>query len=103
MSGLITSRTTSNIQLVDATCRGTLNVLIKNIGTTSLSSTPTFVVKGTTLAGGAITCNPAFPLSAGSSSMCANNTPIGVPLGSGPNEIRVIGPSNAVGGTVNCP
>jgi hypothetical protein len=96
-------RTATNIQLFDAYCRSaTLYMSIKNIGTTSIANTPTFVVKGNTITNG-ITCSPSFPLAAGASTMCSNSTfmtPNSLVVG--PNEIRIIGPSNAVGGTVNC-
>jgi len=98
MSGLITSRTTQNIQLVDAFCRNNkLNILIKNIGTTSINSgSISFIVKGSAQA---MSCDTPATFTAGNSTMCVNTT---VVAGPGPNEIRVIGPSNAVGGTVNC-
>jgi hypothetical protein len=98
MSGLITSRTTQNIQLVDAFCRASdkhIIALVKNIGTTSIS-TLSFVVRGST---GAATYNPGLPLAAGATTSC-DITPVGT---TGPNELRIIGPANAVGGTVNCP
>jgi FlaG/FlaF family flagellin (archaellin) len=100
MSGLITSRTTQNIQLADAFCRASdkhIIALIKNIGTVSIpDANLNVVLRGTT---SARTCNPALPLPAGSTTSC-DITTAGV---TGPNELRIIGPANAVGGTVNCP
>jgi FlaG/FlaF family flagellin (archaellin) len=98
MSGLITSRTTQNIQLADAFCRASdkhLIVLVKNIGTNSIP-TLSYVLRGSS---SVATCNPALPLPAGSTTSC-DITTAGV---TGPNELRIIGPANAVGGTVNCP
>jgi FlaG/FlaF family flagellin (archaellin) len=100
MSGLISGRTATNIQLADAYCRGTLFMLIKNIGTTSIATQINVVIRGQTVAAASITCNPAFPLGAGNTTMCSNTTLVN--LVTGPNEIRIIGPSNAVGGTINC-
>jgi hypothetical protein len=103
MSGLLISRTVTNIQLADAYCKtGSLYLLIKNIGTQNITSQVTVVLGGQTTSGGSITCDPTFPLAAGSSTFCRNNTPTGINLKTGANELRIIGPSNAVGGTVFC-
>ena len=102
MSGLITSRTVANIQLVDAFCTSrTLNMLIKNIGTTAIDpSKMSFVVRGSNVTN--INCDMTS-LAAGVSMMCKNLTIMSPnQMVIGPNELRVIGPSNAVGGTVNC-
>jgi FlaG/FlaF family flagellin (archaellin) len=100
MSGLITSRTTQNIQLADAFCRASdkhIIALIKNIGTVSIADANLNVV----LRGSSSlrTCTPALPLAAGATTSC-DVTTAGV---TGPNDLRIIGPANAVGGTVNCP
>jgi FlaG/FlaF family flagellin (archaellin) len=101
MSGLLISRTVTNIQLADAYCKtGSLYFLIKNIGTQNINNNVTVVIRGSTLAVGAITCDPLFPLGAGNSTFCRNTSALNTQPGA--NELRIIGPSNAVGGTVFC-
>jgi len=90
-------KTTTNIQLVDAFCRQSdkhIIMLVKNIGTDDVSSL-TFVVNGKTLSA---SCNPTLPINSYETTSCE----ILSYTNAGPNELRVIGPSNAVGGTVSC-
>ncbi len=106
MSGLLTGRTATNIQLSDAYCTTgplTLYMIVKNLGTSTISSNLTFVLKGTTVTS-SISCD--MPMSANSYVLTAGNTTMcrGSPsnLATGSNELRIIGPSNAVGGPVPC-
>jgi hypothetical protein len=113
MSGLITGRTATNIQLLDAYCRsGNISFLIKNIGTTNIAGTGggtvgplTLVIRGTTITAG-LTCDfsPANTITAGNSTFCKNNSQLipATAMSSGYNEIRIIGPSNAIGGSISC-
>ena len=98
MSGLITGATAQNIALMDAYCSSnTIYTLIRNDGTISITmNTVKFYLGGTSY-----TANPACTgvntLAAGATLTC------NVVAGSiGFYELRVVGPSNAVGGTVEC-
>ena len=114
MSGLVTSRTGTNLQLVDAYCRsGNFTLLIKNAGTIDLSGTTgssgigplTIVIRGTTTTGGWwCDFNPVNTIKAGNVTLCKNNTPISPASAvvAGANDIRIIGPSNAIPGTLFC-
>ena len=102
MSGLITGATAQNIALMDAYCdaaTNTINTLIKNDGTTSITlSNVKFYVNGTTTG---ITvppaCSGASTLAAGATITCGITG-----IADGFQELRIVGPSNAVGGTVEC-
>jgi hypothetical protein len=106
LSGLITGATSQNIALIDAYCdQATDNVyaLIRNDGTTSITfNQVTFYSNG--LTGGAqvtvlATCTLANTLAAGTTQTCRFN---GTAVTNGFNEIRIVGPSNAVGGSIQC-
>jgi hypothetical protein len=102
MSGLITGTTATNIQLADAYCNSTAIIyLIRNIGTSGITSL-TFYMDGTqkTSANSALSCTPevstSSPLGASNSTSCVHTASKGI------HQIRVVGPSNAAPGTVDC-
>jgi hypothetical protein len=93
MSGLISGTTATNIQLADAYCNTThIIYLIRNIGTASVSSI-TFYVDGASVTA---PCNPPLPMAAGNSTTCLHSATSGI------HQIRVVGPSNAAPGTIEC-
>ena len=93
MSGLIAGTTATNIRLTDAYCNSThIIYLINNIGTASVSSL-TFYVDGAPVTP---TCSPAPPIAAGNSTSCIQSASKGI------HNIRVVGPSNAGLGTIEC-
>lgn len=96
MSGLISGTTATNIQLADAYCNTThIIYLIRNIGTASVSSL-TFYMDGQNIASAPGTCNPPLPMAAGNSTTCLHLASDGI------HQIRLVGPSNAAAGTVEC-
>ena len=111
MSGLLTGKTAGNIKLEDAYCAsGTLYFIIRNIGTTNITLPPTVVLRGTPVNSLSIQCGSAgcgnpSSLAAGSSIGCQNCSgstyPWPIQFGT-TNDIRIIGPSNSVGGPVPC-
>jgi FlaG/FlaF family flagellin (archaellin) len=108
LSGIISGTTAQNIALLDAYCEPTdnnISVLIKNDGTIGITAnTIRWYVDGSDRKVHmypAIGCNDTTALGAGNTVSC---TIWGAGGGTqnGFRELRVIGPSNAVGGTVEC-
>jgi FlaG/FlaF family flagellin (archaellin) len=103
MSGLITGATAQNIALLDAYCDAATNnifALIKNDGTTAITfNLMSFYVNGTTTGITVLaSCTGAGnSLAAGATQNCMFNG-----TSNGFNEVRIVGPSNAVGGTIEC-
>jgi FlaG/FlaF family flagellin (archaellin) len=117
MSGLLTATTAQSIALLDAYCESTdknITVLIKNDGTSPINTTAIkWYVDGSDKSlnvypndAGTSSCyNSAVTLGAGSSKsciICGKNVAGCANLQTGSRELRIIGPSNAVGGTVSC-
>ena len=93
MSGLIISTTATNIQLSDAYCNTTAIIyLIRNIGTSDITSL-TFYMDGASVTA---SCNPVLPIGPSNSTSCVHAASKGI------HQIRVVGPSNAAPGTVDC-
>ena len=103
LSGLITGATAQNIALLDAYCDATPNniyVLLKNDGTTSITfDKVAFFVNGTTTGiNVSASCTGAGnSILAGGTQNCMFNG-----TSNGFQEIRIVGPGNAVGGTIEC-
>jgi hypothetical protein len=108
LSGIISGTTAQNIALFDAYCEpadNNITVLIKNDGTIGITSNLIkWYVDGVDKSSNVYPvaeCRGSNTLDAGKTVSCiifgsqAN-------LGNGFRELRVIGPSNAVGGTVEC-
>ena len=97
ISGIFTSRTGKVIDLIDSYCSGTtIYLVIKNSGTMNISPTGdlTFTVNG------AADTDPGCDKTSvgiGNSTVCSGFTG-----NKGANMIRVVGPSNSVGGNVYC-
>jgi len=93
-SGLISGATRGTIQLLDAYCTGTtITIIIQNKGTSTIAN-PTWIVDGSTQTdpGG---CDDSIAPD-GSATCTFTGTANAI------NEIRVVGPANAVGGSVMC-
>jgi FlaG/FlaF family flagellin (archaellin) len=107
MSGIITGATSQNIAMLDAYCEPTNNnitVLVKNDGTVGITTMRWYVDGIEKNYYVPTTCNStSISLAAGNSVSC---TIYGIAtqanIADGFRELRVIGPSNAVGGTVEC-
>jgi len=101
MSGLITGATAQNIALMDAYCDAgtdTIYSLIKNDGTASITmNTVKFYLGGTSYTANPAACTGVSTLAAGATLTC--NVVAGA---NGFYDLRIVGPSNAVGGTVEC-
>jgi FlaG/FlaF family flagellin (archaellin) len=104
MSGLITGSTAQNIALMDAYCdagTNTINMLIRNDGTTSITfSNVKFYLDGTVFTAAPTPACTTSTLNAGSTQTCSNSTTTAITDGF--HELRVVGPSNAVGGSIQC-
>jgi archaellum component FlaF (FlaF/FlaG flagellin family) len=96
MSGLITGATSKNLSLSDAYCdsnTNTIYALIKNDGTVSVAiSDIKFYIDGSSVSAGVCTGN----LAAGATTTCSLTTT------TGQHELRIIGPSNALPGSIRC-
>ena len=82
-----------NIELQDAYCQNNKIIYsIKNIGNADVNSL-TFYVDSIRKSA---TCNPTLPIKPNQTTTCTHSATLGT------HQVRVVGPSNAVGGTVNC-
>jgi FlaG/FlaF family flagellin (archaellin) len=110
LSGIISGTTAQNIALFDAYCEpadNNITVLIKNDGTIGITANNIrWYVDGVdrkTYMYPATGCNDTTQLGAGNTVSCTIFGGVaGVNTPNGFRELRVIGPSNAVGGTVEC-
>lgn len=82
-----------NIELQDAYCQNN-NIIysIKNVGNADVISL-TFYVDSIRKSA---TCNPTLPIKPNQTTTCTHSSTLGT------HQVRVVGPSNAVVGTVNC-
>ena len=99
ISYMMGSRMTTTIELVDAFCKtGTtynnITVIVRNAGTDTIDTGLTIVVNGVTATPWDPTCDNS--IDPGTAATCIVNGTDGV------NQVRVIGPVNAVGGPVVC-
>ncbi len=103
-AGLISGSTSGTVQLIDAYCDKTnddIIIIVQNKGTDTINGL-TFVLNGATLTQDSSnfeddSCDDT--ISVGGSATCKINSTSVI---DGMNEIRVIGPANPVGGSVNC-
>ncbi len=99
MSGLIGGTTAQNIALLDAYCDSNSKIvytLIKNDGTADIPyNRITFYIDGASKAPNS-QCTGATTLGAGTAASC------NVTASASMHQLRIVGPSNSVGGSIDC-
>ncbi len=95
ISGVFTAKTASVIEMVDASCSaGSHSIIVRNVGTQSISSNNIAV----SIDGTSASCVWSGNLNPGSSATCTTSTSVT----SGSHRIRITGPTNVISGTDFC-